>query len=78
MKEAPCPDCGSTAHRSCRTVPIIPTQWGPVSEVARKQAALNLARDPVLRQRMRQQFGEARLREQYPEVEWDELKEEEQ
>jgi hypothetical protein len=30
--------------------PLIQTPWGPVSEVARKQAALNIAADPVLRE----------------------------
>ena len=32
--------------------PVVMTQWGPVSEWARKQAALNMKADPQLRQRV--------------------------
>ena len=48
--------------------PVIMTEWGPVTESARKQAALNLARNPALRDRMFAQFGEAKVRAQYPEA----------
>jgi hypothetical protein len=47
--------------------PIIPTEFGgPVTEVARAQAELNIARDPALKARMIAQFGEAKIRAQYP------------
>jgi hypothetical protein len=48
--------------------PVIVTEHGPVTEVARKQAALNIARDPLLKARLISQFGEAILRRQYPEA----------
>lgn len=48
--------------------PVINTEWGPVTEIARLQAALNIARDPALKARMIEQFGEARMRYQYPEA----------
>ena len=66
MNEAPCPDCGSTSHRSCRIVPVIVTPFGPVTESARRQAELNMARDPDLRRRMCERFGEAKMRHDYP------------
>jgi hypothetical protein len=46
--------------------PVIATEWGPVTEKARAQAELNLARDPALKARMIAQFGEAKIRAQYP------------
>jgi hypothetical protein len=46
--------------------PIIDTEWGPVTESARKQAELNIARDPDLKRRMIEKFGEAKVRAQYP------------
>lgn len=48
--------------------PTIPTQWGPVSEHARKQAVLNMRRDPKKLAEMIARFGEARIRRNYPEV----------
>jgi hypothetical protein len=68
MKESPCPDCGSTAHRSCRTVPVIMTEHGPVTEWARRQACVNMRRDPKKMAEMIQRFGEARLRRDFPEA----------
>jgi hypothetical protein len=68
MNEAPCPDCGSTAHRSCRTVPVIMTEHGPVTEWARRQAALNYRRDPAKLAEGIRRFGEARLRRDFPEA----------
>lgn len=47
--------------------PVIMTEHGPVTERARLQAALNIARDPALKARLISQFGEAILRRQYPE-----------
>lgn len=44
--------------------PSIATQWGPVSEVARKQAAINMSLDHALRDKV-----EALLVSQYGEVE---------
>lgn len=46
--------------------PVIITEHGQTSEVARQQAELNIARDPVLKARLIQQFGEAVVRRQYP------------
>ena len=51
--------------------PIIPTEWGNVSEIARKQAVLNLRRDPKKLAEVIAQFGEARIRFQFPEI-WQE------
>jgi hypothetical protein len=48
--------------------PVIMTEHGPVTEWCRKQAALNMARDPALLARMIAQFGEAQIRRNYPEV----------
>jgi hypothetical protein len=68
MKEAPCPDCGSTSHRSCRTVPVIMTPHGPVTEWARRQAALNMRRDPKKLAEMIERFGLPRLQRDFPEA----------
>jgi hypothetical protein len=68
IKEAPCPDCGSTDHRSCRTVPVIVTEHGFVTEWARRQAALNYRRDPAKLAEGIRRFGEARLRRDFPEA----------
>lgn len=49
--------------------PIISTPFGgPTTEWARKQAALNIARDADLRARMIERFGEGRVRRDYPEA----------
>jgi hypothetical protein len=74
MKEAPCPDCGSTDHRSCRAefVPVIVTEHGFVTEWARRQAALNYRRDPEKLAEGIRRFGEARLRRDFPEIWQDE------
>jgi hypothetical protein len=46
--------------------PIIISEHGQTSEVARRQAELNIARDPALKARLIAQFGEAIVRRQYP------------
>ena len=51
--------------------PVIMTEWGPVTEIARRQAVLNMRRDPKKLAEMITQFGEARLRRDFPEV-WQE------
>ncbi len=51
--------------------PVIMTEWGPVTEIARRQAVLNMRRDPKKLADMIAQFGEARLRRDFPEV-WQE------
>jgi hypothetical protein len=48
--------------------PVIISEHGATTESARLQAALNIARDPALRQRMIKRFGEAVLRRNYPEA----------
>ena len=67
-------------RRPRRPAPIIPTQWGPVTESARRQAAENMRCDPELRERVvRQLEGEGRpravaervARERYPEAGWE-------
>lgn len=47
---------------------LIPTQWGPVSEGARRQAAENMKNDPFLRERIIAMIGEAEARRRYPEA----------
>jgi hypothetical protein len=56
----------SSSENSPKYPPVIETEFGPVTEVARAQAELNIARDPDLRRRMIEQFGEAKVRAQYP------------
>lgn len=51
--------------------PVIQTPWGPVTEWARRQAVLNMRRDPQKLKEMIARFGEARLRRDFPEV-WQE------
>jgi len=53
---------------------LIPTQWGPVSEGARRQAAENMKNDPFLRERIIAMIGEAEARRRYPEAGWDDAK----
>ena len=56
--------------------PIIQTEWGPVSESARKQAALNMKADPEVKHRVEtllvKQLGMAKglleARHRYPEA----------
>lgn len=47
--------------------PRIDTEWGPVTEAARKQAALNIREDAKLRARIVEMLGEAEARRRYPE-----------
>ena len=56
----------------------IPTPFGPVSEAARRQAALNMRDDPALRERVElriiadcggdEEKGKAECRRRYPEA----------
>jgi hypothetical protein len=48
--------------------PVIQTEWGPVTPRARKQAVLNIRRDPKKLAEMIARFGEDRLRRDFPEV----------
>jgi hypothetical protein len=48
--------------------PVIQTEWGPVTPWARKQAVLNMRRDPKKLKEMIARFGEDRLRRDFPEV----------
>lgn len=61
--------------------PVIMTQWGPVTEAARKRAALNMKADPNLKRRVEEllckQMGSVAAgliesRRRYPEVYEDE------
>jgi hypothetical protein len=47
--------------------PVIDTQWGPVTEGARKQAALNLRDDPYKLKTVIEMVGEKEARRRYPE-----------
>jgi hypothetical protein len=49
-------------------VPVIISEYGRTTEWCRRQAVLNMRRDPALLARMIAQFGEARIRRDYPEV----------
>lgn len=49
-------------------VPVIIGPYGKTTEVARKQAVLNLRRDPAKLKMMIEKFGEERIRRDYPEV----------
>ena len=48
--------------------PVITTQWGPVTERARKQAAMNLKDDPVKREKIIEMVGEVEARRRFPEA----------
>jgi hypothetical protein len=48
--------------------PVITTEWGPVTEGARLQAARNYRRDPAKLAKAIQMFGEARMRRDFPEA----------
>ena len=48
--------------------PIISTPWGPVTEAARLQAAINLREDPARLAKVIEMIGEAETRRRYPEV----------
>jgi hypothetical protein len=48
--------------------PIIMTEFGPVTETARRQAVLNLRRDPKKLAEMIARFGEEQIRRNYPEI----------
>lgn len=52
--------------------PIIPTQWGNVSESARYAAAMNMKHDPEKKAMVVRMIGEAEGRRRYPEAGWDE------
>jgi hypothetical protein len=47
--------------------PAILTEHGRTTPWARRQAVLNMKRDPALLARMVAQFGEERIRRDYPE-----------
>jgi hypothetical protein len=51
--------------------PVIQTEFGPVTPWARRQAVLNMRRDPKKLAEMIARFGEERLRRDFPEV-WQE------
>jgi hypothetical protein len=48
--------------------PVILTEHGRTTPWLRRQAVLNIRRDPALLARMIAQFGEERIRRDYPEV----------
>lgn len=48
--------------------PVIRSEHGATTPSMRRQAVLNMRRDPALVKRMIAQFGEARIRRDYPEV----------
>lgn len=65
--------------------PVIMTQWGPVTEAARKRAALNMKADPAKRRAVEELLckqlgsvarGLAEARRRYPEVYEDDKNEE--
>lgn len=47
--------------------PAIVTDWGRVTPWARRQAVLNLRRDPAKLAEAIERFGEARMRRDFPE-----------
>ena len=49
-------------------IPVIMTQWGPTTETARRQAVLNMRRDPAKLKQMIDKFGEAHIQRDFPEV----------
>ena len=48
--------------------PKITTEFGTVPEWARRQAVINMRRDPAKLAEMIAKFGEERIRRDYPEV----------
>jgi hypothetical protein len=48
--------------------PVIMTEWGAVTEGARKQAALNLRDDPVKRAKVEEMVGVEEARRRFPEA----------
>jgi hypothetical protein len=44
------------------------TEWGPVTPWARRQAVLNMRRDPNKLREMIDRFGEDRIRRDFPEA----------
>jgi hypothetical protein len=54
--------------RKAPPLPIIMTQWGPTTEGARKQAALNLRDDPEKRAKVEEMVGVEEARRRYPEA----------
>jgi hypothetical protein len=48
--------------------PVIMTEWGPVTEGARRQAALNLRDDPEKRAKVEEMVGVEEARRRYPEA----------
>jgi hypothetical protein len=48
--------------------PVIMTEWGPVTESPRRQAAENMKNDPVLRAKIEQMCGEKEARRRFPEA----------
>ena len=66
----------SDENKKSDEVPVISTQWGPVTEAARLQAALNMRDDPEVRARVERllakklggvALGLAEARRRYPE-----------
>jgi hypothetical protein len=51
--------------------PLIRTEWGPVSEGARRQAALNFRDDPEKRRIAIGMIGIEECKRRYPEGGWD-------
>lgn len=48
--------------------PVIMTQWGPVTESARAQAAINMKADPALRAKVEEMIGVDKAKNNYPEA----------
>ena len=48
--------------------PVIHTEWGAVTEGARKQAAMNLRDDPEKRAKVEEMVGVEEARRRYPEA----------
>lgn len=48
--------------------PVIQSPYGPVTESARLQAAMNMKLDPAVRQRVIDLIGEEKARANYPEA----------
>jgi hypothetical protein len=46
--------------------PVIPTEYGPVTESMRRQAEINMRLDPKRRAEWIAMFGEERLRRDFP------------
>lgn len=51
-----------------KTPPIIPTEYGPVTEWCRRQAAINMRNDPAKKSAVEDLIGVEKAKAQFPEA----------